>query len=91
MLELLFNPNMAVRVCVCVLKAVILAFCSIQKNFIRDIHAKFGIRNSPVSGLGKTEKLRRVFLIFRFGPVLNLTRERKQRQKNLTITSLSFF
>ena len=27
-------------------KAVTLAFCSIQKRFIRDIHTKFGILNS---------------------------------------------
>ena len=30
-------------------EAVILAFSSIQKHFIRDIHAKFGITNSPKS------------------------------------------
>ena len=30
-------------------KAVTLAFCSIQEHFIRDIHAKFGIPNSPPS------------------------------------------
>ena len=30
-------------------KAVTLAFCSIQYNFIRNIHDKFGISNSPQS------------------------------------------
>ena len=30
-------------------KAVILAFSSIQKHFIREIHAKFGITNLPKS------------------------------------------
>ena len=30
-------------------KSVALAFCSIQSFFIRDIHAKFGIPNSPES------------------------------------------
>ena len=45
-------------------KAVSLAFWSIQQYFIRDIHAKFGIPNFPQSILDKTQT--GVFAIFTF-------------------------
>ena len=101
-------------------KAVTLAFCSIQQHLIRHVCAKFGISSSPQSpgtgqnsdgGISDFRISGQSFIKgichnsrtsddidMKLGPVTNLTRKTKQRQKSLTITPcvknvtpLSFF